>query len=141
MNNAAYIKQFQLIEFINENCDDDYLISKISIVLRRDKIEAPYYMVTKIKLSSCIDMPENGLIHAMDVLNHHRRYNLTEDAYDEIKSLIRDALCNDLNPDQVKLTESDEKMDIALISRNSEEIRHLFKSCRELFDKIDNLID
>ena len=39
-NNGANIKQFQLIKFVNENCDDDHVISKISIVLRRDKIEA-----------------------------------------------------------------------------------------------------
>ena len=42
MNNDANIKQFQLIKFVNENCNDDHVISKVSIVLRRDKIEAPY---------------------------------------------------------------------------------------------------
>ena len=76
MNNSANIKQFQLIKFINENCDDDHLISKISIVLRRDKIEAPYYMDTKIRLSTCIDRQENGLIHAMNLLNHNSIYRL-----------------------------------------------------------------
>ena len=55
MNNTTNIKQFQLIKFINGNCSDDHVITKISIVLRRDKIEAPYYMDTNIKLSSCID--------------------------------------------------------------------------------------
>jgi hypothetical protein len=59
MNNDANIKQFQLIKFINETSSDDHIVSKISIVLRRDKIEAPYYMVTKIKLSSCLDNPDN----------------------------------------------------------------------------------
>ena len=38
MNDTANIKQFRLIKFINENCDDDHLMAKISIVLRRDKI-------------------------------------------------------------------------------------------------------
>ena len=28
MNNTANIKQFQLIKFINENCDDDHVMSK-----------------------------------------------------------------------------------------------------------------
>ena len=81
MDNNANIKQFQLIRFINENCDDDHVISKISIVLRRDKIEAPYYMDTKIRMSSCIDKPDNGVIHAMNLLNHNRMHNLTEDKY------------------------------------------------------------
>ena len=136
MNNDANIKQFQLIKFINENCDDDHVMSKISIVLRRDKIEAPYYMITKIKLSSCIDRPDNGLIHAMDVLNHLRRHNLTEDAYNEIKSLIVD---NDNG--QAEIIEDDKQLKLVLMSRNNEEFKGLFKDYRELFDKIDNLVD
>ena len=137
MNNNANIKQLQLIKFINENCDDDHVISKISIVLRRDKIEAPYYMITKIKQSSCIDRPDNGVIHAMDVLNHVRRHNLTEDAYNEIKSLIIDGH----ESDQVKISETDEQLKMVLMSKNDEEFRNLFENYQELFDKIDNLVD
>ena len=138
MNNTANIKQFQLIEFINENCNDDHVISKISIVLRRDKIEAPYYMITKIRLSSCIDKPENGIIHAMDILNHQRMYNLTEDKYNEIKSLIVD---KDHKSDLVKIFEKDKQLKMVLMSKNDDELMNLFKNYRELFDKIDNLMD
>ena len=138
MNNNANIKQLQLIKFINENCDDDHVISKISIVLRRDKIEAPYYMITKIKLSSCIDRPDNGVFHAMDVLNHVRRHNLTEDAYNEIKSLIID---NGHESNQVKISETNEQLKMVLMSKNDEEFRSLFENYQELFDKIDNLVD
>ena len=136
VNNDATIKQFQLLKFINENCDDDHVLSKISIVLRRDKIEAPYYMITKIKLSSCIDRPDNGLIHAMDVLNHVRRYNLTEDAYAEIKSLIVD---NEYG--QAKIIQSDKQLKLVLMSKNDDEFKDLFKSYGKLFDKIDTLVD
>ena len=136
MNNDANLKQFQLIKFINENCGDDHVMSKISIVLRGDKIEAPYYMITKIKLSSCIDRPDNGLIHAMDVLNHLRRHNLTEDVYNEIKSLIMD---NDNG--QVEIIEDDKQLKLVLMSRNNDEFNGLFKDYQELFDKIDNLVD
>ena len=141
MNKGANIKQFQLVKFINENCDDDHVISKISIVLRRDKIEAPYYMDTKIRLSFCIDMPDNGLIHAMDMLNHNRMYNLTEEKYDEIKSLIINAFDNDNESDQAKIFKEDKRLKIVLMSRNDDELRNLFESYHELFDKIDNLID
>ena len=137
MNNNANIKQLQLIKFINENCDDDHVISKISIVLRRDKIEAPYYMITKIKQSSCIDRPDNGVIHAMDVLNHVRRHNLTEDTYNEIKSLIIDSH----ESDQVKISETNEQLKMVLMSKNDEEFQNLFENYQELFDKIDNLVD
>ena len=138
MNNSANIKQFQLIRYINENCIDDHVISKISIVLRRDKIEAPYYMITKIKMSSCIDRQDNGLIHAMDMLNHHRRHNLTEDKYNEIKSLIVDASDDD---NQVKVIEKENQLNMILMSKNDDEFRNLFKSYSELFEKIDNLVD
>ena len=137
MNNNANIKQLQLIKFINENCDDDHVISKISIVLRRDKIEAPYYMITKIKLSSCIDRPDNGVIHAMDVLNHVRRHNLTEDTYNEIKSLIIDGH----ESNQAKMSKNDEQLKMVLMSKNDEEFQNLFENYQELFDKIDNLVD
>ena len=138
MNNSANIKQLQLIKFINENCDDDHVISKIIIVLRRDKIEAPYYMITKISLSSCVDKPENGIIHAMDILNHTRRHNLTEDKYNEIKSLIID---NDYETDQAKLSKNDQQIKLVLMSKNDDEFENLFKNYGELFDKIDNLVD
>lgn len=138
MNNGANIKQFQLIRFVNENCTDDHVISKISIVLRRDKIEAPYYMDTKIRLSSCIDRQENGIIHAMDILNHHRMYNLTEGKYNELKALIIDTFDES---DQVKIFKEDKRLKIVLMSKNDDELRNLFKDYHELFDKIDNLID
>ena len=137
MNNNANIKQFQLIRFINENCSDDHVISKISIVLRRDKIEAPYYMTTNIKLSSCVDMPENGLIHAMDMLNHTRRHNLTEDAYNEIKLLIVES---NSESGQI-ISENDKQLKMVLMSKNDEEFRNLLNDYGELFDRIDNLID
>jgi len=136
MNNAN-IKQFQLIKFMNENCTDDHMMSKISIVLRRDKIEAPYYMTTNIKLSSCVDMPENGLIHAMDMLNHTRRHNLTEDAYNEIKSLIVES---NSESGQV-ISENDKQLKMVLMSKNDEEFRNLLNDYGELFERIDNLID
>ena len=138
MNSSANIKQFQLIRYINENCSDDHVISKISIVLRRDKIEAPYYMITKIKMSSCIDRQDNGLIHAMDMLSHHRRHNLTEDKYNEIKSLIVDASDDD---NQVNVIEKENQLKMILMSKNDDEFRNLFESYFELFEKIDNLVD
>ena len=141
MNNTTNIKQFQLIKFINGNCSDDHVITKISIVLRRDKIEAPYYMDTNIKLSSCIDREENGLIHAMDMLNHNRRYNLTEDTYNEIKSLILNKFDSKHESDQVKILENDHQLKISLMSKNDDEIRKFFKNYGEVFGRIDSLID
>ena len=140
MNNNANIKQFQLIKFLNENVNDDHVISRISIVLRRDKLEAPYYMNTKIRLSSCLDNGEKGLIHAMNILNHSRMYNLTEERYNEIKSLILDTFENNQS-EQVEFSKNDKQIKITIMSKNDEEFMNLFESYQELFDKIDNLID
>ena len=140
MNDNANMKQFQLLKFINENCDDNHVISKVSIVLRRDKIEAPYYMVTKIRLSTCIDRPENELIHAMDIINHARRYNLTENKYNEIKSMLISEFDNDESK-QVKILNKDEELKVDLMTINDEEFKNLFKSHQELFDERDNFID
>lgn len=140
MNKGANIKQFQLVRFINENSSDDHVISKISIVLRRDKIEAPYYMDTKIRLSSCIDMADNGIMHAMNILNHNRMYNLTQETYNEIKSMICDAFGDVEQSDSVKIFKKEKRLKIVLMSKNEEEFMKLFESHHELFDKIDSLI-
>ena len=140
MNNNANIKQFQLIKFLNENVNDDHVISRISIVLRRDKLEAPYYMNTKIRLSSCLDDGEKGLIHAMNILNHSRMYNLTEDRYNEIQSMIIDTF-EDNQSEQVEFSKNDKQLKIAIISKNDEEFKNLYENYHELFEKIDNLID
>ena len=141
MNNNANIKQFQLIKFINENCSEDHVVSKISIVLRRDKIEAPYYMDINVKIPSCLDRLNNGLIHAMDMLNYNRRHNLTEEKYNEIESLIVNSFDEDANSERVNISKTDEKIKMVLTSINDEDFRNIFKNCQELFDVIDNLID
>lgn len=136
MNNNANIRQFQLARFINENCSDDHVVSKISIVLRRDKLEAPYYMSTVVRMSTCIDMPERGMAHAMDMLNHHRMHNLTEEKYHEIRTLI----VNASQDEQVKITREDKRLKMEMISRSDEEFERLLESHHELFDAIDSLV-
>ncbi len=140
MNDNANIKQFQLIKFLNENVNDDHVISRISIVLRRDKLEAPYYMNTKIRLSSCLDNGDKGLIHAMNILNHSRMYNLTEERYNEIRSMIINTF-EDNKSEQVEFSKNDKQIKIAIMSKDDEEFKSLYENYHDLFEKIDNLID
>jgi hypothetical protein len=137
MNDNGNIKQFQLVKFINENCTDDHVVSKISIVLRRDKIEAPYYMVTKIKLSACLDNSDKGLFHAMDMLNHHRRHNLPEEKYGEIRALADDVV----GDERVKVTDKENQLQMTMLCLNDEEFFKLYNDYQELFDLIDNLVE
>ena len=136
LNENANIRQFELIRFISENSSDEHVISKISIVLRRDKIEAPYYMSTVVKLSTCIDMPESGLIHAMDMLNHHRMHNLTEDKYNEIRALIFNAS----DDEQVKVTREENRIKMVMNSKSGEEFQKLLEKYCELFGAIDGVV-
>ena len=124
MNDDANMKQFQLLGFINENCSDDHVISKISIVLRRDKIEAPYYMM-----------------NAMDIMNHQRMHNLTEERYNEIKSLICDAFDGNDESDMVKIFKKDKRLKLVFMSKNDDEFKSLFEKYHELFEAIDSLIE
>ena len=136
LNENAKIRQFQLVRFINENSSDDHVISKISIVLRRDKIEAPYYMSTVVRLSTCIDMPDKGMVHAMDMLNHHRMHNLTEDKYNEIRALVIDSE----GDGQVKITKEEKRIKMEMTSKSDEEFERLLEKHHELFEKIDGLV-
>lgn len=135
-NDNGNIKQFQLTRLINENCADEHVITKISIVLRRDKIEAPYYMVTKIKVSSCIDNENSGLVHAMDMMSLNRMHNLSEEAYHEIESIINDTS----ESEAVKVTSDENGMKIAIMSRSNAETISLFENHRKLFERVDGLI-
>ena len=135
-NDNGNIKQFKLTRLINENCADEHVVTKMSIVLRRDKIEAPYYMVTKIKVSSCIDNADEGLIHAMDLASLNRMHNLTEKAYNEIESLIDDIS----ESDEVKVTSDEKGMKMTIMSRSNADTINLFEKHQELFERLDSLI-
>ena len=136
LNENANIRQFHLVKFMNENSSDEHVISKISIVLRRDKIEAPYYMSTAVRLSSCLDMPEKGMFHAMDMLNFHRMHNLTEEKYTQIRTLIIDAEDNDL----VQISREEKHLKMEMTSKSDEEFEELLRNYHELFEMIDGLV-
>ena len=70
------LKQFEFIKYVAENAGDEHVMAKIIIRLRYDKVEAPYYMETRIRISSCADLQDNGIFHAMDVFNHRRRIKM-----------------------------------------------------------------
>lgn len=88
--NQVNLKQFETLKYIIHNVQDDHIMCKINCELRSDKIDAPFYLDTKISISHCTGMYNKGILHAMDVLNHHRMYNLKEDKYEEIKKIINE---------------------------------------------------
>ena len=98
-------------------------------------------MNTKIRLSTWMDKEENGMIHAMDILNHSRMHNLIDYKYDEIRSLILDLFDGDHESDMVEFSQNDQRLKISLMSKNDDEFRNLYENYHELFEMMDNLID
>jgi hypothetical protein len=94
-------------------------------------------MVTKIKLSACLDNSDKGLFHAMDMLNHHRRHNLTEEKYGEIRALADDVV----GDERVKVTDKENQLQMTMLCLNDEEFFKLYNDYQELFDLIDNLVE
>ena len=67
-------------------------------------------------------------------------YNLTEEKYNEIKSLIIDTFEGN-ESDLVEFTKNDKQIKIAIMSKNDEEFKSLFEKYQKIFEKIDNLVD
>ena len=63
-------------------------------------------------------------------------HNLTENAYNEIESIIDDVS----DSDKVKVTSDEKGMNMAIISRSNVETIILFKKHQELFESLDSLI-
>ncbi len=138
--NKTNLKQFELINYIMNNLDDDHLSVKIVYVVRSDRFDVPYYVDTKILLSYCSDIHDKGIIHAMDVINHHRMFNLTESKYNEIK----EELVNSYNKNKDYINDNvtikiDKISSIKVEARTSEELQEIFDVYHSFFELIDSL--
>ena len=120
------LKQFEFIKYVAENAGDEHVMAKIIIRLRYDKVEAPYYMETRIRISSCADLQDNGIFHAMDVFNHRRMYNFLEDKYGEVLALLDETF--------------KEESKYIIMTRSLEELEEVFKIYGDFFKAIDDLV-
>lgn len=103
--NKVNLKQFKTLKYIIDNVQDDHIMCKINCQLRSDKIDAPYYLDTQISISHCTGTYNKGILHAMDVFNHHRMYNITENKYNEIKKIIESTFTQENKHINIELTE------------------------------------
>ena len=67
-------------------------------------------------------------------------YNLTEERYNEIRSMIINTF-EDNKSEQVEFSKNDKQIKIAIMSKDDEEFKSLYENYHDLFEKIDNLID
>ena len=82
-------------------------------------------------------MYNKGILHAMDVLKHHRMYNITEDKYLEIKNIIENTFTEEHENITCQLSD---KLDIIKIEvLEVSDLQAIFNEYNEFFEKIDEL--
>ena len=135
--NKVNLKQFETLKYIINNLQDDHIMCKINCELRSDKIDAPFYLDTKISISHCTGMYNKGILHAMDVFNHHRMYNLKEDKYYEIKKIIEETFTEEHPRMSI---EKGEKIDTIYIDvLEVSDLKEIFDKYNDFFNIIDEL--
>lgn len=135
--NQVNLRQFETLKYIIDNVQDDHIMCKIKCELRKDKIDAPFYLDTKISISHCTGMYNKGILHAMDVFNHHRMYNIREDKYNEIKDLIDSSFTEDYP--HVSIDIGDDVNIIMIEVLEVSDLKDIFDKYDDFFKKIDEL--
>lgn len=135
--NQVNLRQFETLKYIINNVQDDHIMCKIKCELRKDKIDAPFYLDTKISISHCTGMYNKGILHAMDVFNHHRMYNIKEDKYNEIKDLIDSSFTEDYP--HVSIDIGDDVNIIMIEVLEVSDLKDIFDKYDEFFNIIDEL--
>ena len=67
-------------------------------------------------------------------------HNLTEDAFNEIRLLLDDAIAESLSG-QVNVSQEEKRYKVVVTSRSDEEFKNLFDACGKLFERIDVLVE
>ncbi len=137
--NDVNMKQFELVKHIIDNENDDHVKAKLVCFLRCDRYDVPYYMDTQILLTYCSDIHDKGIIHAMDIFNHHRMYNLTEDKYNELNTKFKEYISEEDNNKQIKVSIEDKKSSLHIETLTTDELQDIFTKYGEFFKIIDEL--
>lgn len=132
------LKQFETLKYIIENTQEHHITCIINIMIQSDKIDTPYYMDTEIAITECTQTENKGIVHAMDVLKHHRMYNITEDKYREMKKII-DEKFKDADDKTVTTNLAPTKDEIEIRTLNKSKLDKILTEYEELFRIIDDL--
>lgn len=136
--NNANLRQFQTLQHIIDNSDEEHITCIINILIQSDKIDTPYYLDTKIKITHCAETINKVIVHAMDVLENHRMYNITEEKYNQIKTLV-DKLFEGNNDLRTKTEITPQKDGIQIITMNKKKLQKTLNEYENLFQVIDDL--
>lgn len=135
--NKVNLKQFKTLKYIADNVNDDHIMCKIDCEIRSDKIDTPYYLDTKISISHCTGTYNKGILHAMDVFNHHRMYNITEEKYFQIKDIIETTFLEDTKFIKRNISEKSSVINIELMEVS--DLKEILEEYHKFFEIIDDL--
>ena len=135
--NKQNLKQFKTLQYLTENTDEEHSMCKINILLTTEKIDTPYYLDTQIAITHCTGTYSKGILHAMDVLKHHRMYNMTEEKYKELYEAIKE-IFNEEN-DEINIIQTPTQQEITIETLTTEKLVKILGKYHEFFDKIDQL--
>lgn len=135
--NKQNLKQFKTLKYLTENTDEKHSMCKINILLTTEKIDTPYYLDTQIAITHCTGTYSKGILHAMDVLKHHRMYNITEEKYQELHKTIKETFTQE--NDEVNLIQTPSQQEIEIETLTTEKLVEVLEMYQEFFDKIDQM--
>lgn len=137
--NGINLKHFNFLRYISENINDDHVMCKISCIIRSDRIDTPYYMDVHFALTFCTDTPDNGIIHAMDILKNQRMYNINKEVHDELVALFRESFSNTSDDDNITLRIEDKLNQVTIQTKTPEELINYLNKHSTFFDRVDSL--
>lgn len=137
--NKMNLKQFETLKYITDNTDTPHITCIIKCMIQSDKIETPYYMDISVSVSYCVENHEKDIVHAMDVFNHHRMYNLTRAKHGQLKKLMKDTFM-DVPAKTVKVNFSKNRQTVEIKTLNASKLKITLKEYETFFNAVDNLV-
>lgn len=137
--NKMNLKQFETLKYIADNADTPHVTCIIKCMIQSDKIETPYYMDISILVSHCVENHEKDIVHAMDVFNHHRMYNLTDKKHSQLKKLMIDTFM-DVSTKTMNVDFSKNRQIVEIKTLNASKLKSTLNEYETFFKTIDNLV-
>jgi len=137
--NDVNLKHFTFLKYILDTVKDDHVTCKIHFILSCNRIDVPYYMQVKVSLTHCTGIYKTGIIHAMDIFNHERMYNITEQRYNAILDEFNKYFLDE-EDDFIKYNVNDELRELTFTTMSAGDLREVLNKYSGFFESLDSLV-
>ena len=137
--NNVNLKHFTFLKYILDTVNDDHVTCKIHFLLSSNRIDVPYYMQVKVSLTHCTGIYQTGIVHAMDIFNHERMYNITEDRYNAMLDEFNKYFTQE-DDEFIKYNINDELRELTFITMSADDLRKVISKYAGFFETIDSLV-